>query len=208
MLDSLVTLRKMSKWTEIVYLVVPALNDSDAEFRGLARWVKANLGADVPLHFTQFHPAIPAEEPADHARARRWSVPKRLPTPKDYTMSTSATCRDILRKTPTARSADESWWNASGSRQADADPQGQLSILRAADSWPLARVRAREEGSRMNISHTNIKMRSKVCWLVALLTAILAIAAVRHVRAADPPKVRPAGVAGGFYPADPKALRR
>jgi pyruvate formate lyase activating enzyme len=55
-LDTLVTLRKMGKWTEIVYLVVPTLNDSDAEFRSLAQWVKTNLGADVPLHFTQFHP--------------------------------------------------------------------------------------------------------------------------------------------------------
>jgi len=55
-LDSLVTLRKMNKWTEIVYLVVPTLNDGDAEFRGLARWIKTNLGVDVPLHFTQFHP--------------------------------------------------------------------------------------------------------------------------------------------------------
>ncbi|HEX7424670.1 MAG TPA: AmmeMemoRadiSam system radical SAM enzyme [Terriglobales bacterium] len=55
-LDSLVTLRKMNKWTEIVYLVVPTLNDSDSEFRGLARWIKTNLGVDVPIHFTQFHP--------------------------------------------------------------------------------------------------------------------------------------------------------
>jgi len=55
-LDSLVTLRKMNKWTEIVYLVVPTLNDGDAEFRSLARWIKTNLGVDVPLHFTQFHP--------------------------------------------------------------------------------------------------------------------------------------------------------
>jgi pyruvate formate lyase activating enzyme len=55
-LETLVTLCKMGKWTEIVYLVVPTLNDDDAEFRGLAQWVKANLGPDVPLHFTQFHP--------------------------------------------------------------------------------------------------------------------------------------------------------
>jgi pyruvate formate lyase activating enzyme len=55
-LDTLVTLRTMGKWTEIVYLVVPTLNDSDTEFRGLAQWIKANLGPDVPLHFTQFHP--------------------------------------------------------------------------------------------------------------------------------------------------------
>jgi pyruvate formate lyase activating enzyme len=55
-LETLVTLRKMGKWTEIVYLVLPTLNDSDAEFHGLAKWIKTNLGADVPLHFTQYHP--------------------------------------------------------------------------------------------------------------------------------------------------------
>jgi pyruvate formate lyase activating enzyme len=55
-LDTLVTLRKMGKWTEIVYLVLPTLNDSDQEFRGLAQWIKTNLGPDVPLHFTQYHP--------------------------------------------------------------------------------------------------------------------------------------------------------
>jgi pyruvate formate lyase activating enzyme len=55
-LDCLVTLRKMGKWTEIVYLVVPTLNDSDSEFHGLVRWIKTNLGLDVPVHFTQFHP--------------------------------------------------------------------------------------------------------------------------------------------------------
>ncbi len=55
-LDSLVTLRKLGKWTEIVYLVLPTLNDSDQEFRGLTQWIKANLGPDVPLHFTQYHP--------------------------------------------------------------------------------------------------------------------------------------------------------
>ncbi len=55
-LDTIVTLRKMDKWTEIVYLVVPTLNDSDQEFRALANWVKTNAGEDVPLHFSQFHP--------------------------------------------------------------------------------------------------------------------------------------------------------
>jgi pyruvate formate lyase activating enzyme len=55
-LDSLVTLRGLGKWTEIVYLVVPTLNDSDREIRGLANWVKTNLGTEVPLHFSQYHP--------------------------------------------------------------------------------------------------------------------------------------------------------
>jgi pyruvate formate lyase activating enzyme len=35
---------------------LPTLNDSDEEQRGLASWIKTNLGADVPLHFTQYHP--------------------------------------------------------------------------------------------------------------------------------------------------------
>jgi pyruvate formate lyase activating enzyme len=55
-LNSLVTLRKMGKWMEIVYLIVPGLNDSDAEFKALTGWIKEYLGPDVPLHFTQFHP--------------------------------------------------------------------------------------------------------------------------------------------------------
>jgi len=55
-LNTLVTTRKEAKWMEIVHLVVPTLNDGDAEFRDLARWIKANLGTDVPIHFTRFHP--------------------------------------------------------------------------------------------------------------------------------------------------------
>jgi len=55
-LDSLVTMKKMNVWTEIVYLVVPTLNDSDKEFTNLCKWIKQYLGKDVPVHFTRFHP--------------------------------------------------------------------------------------------------------------------------------------------------------
>ena len=55
-LDAIVTLRKLGMWNEIVYLVVPTLNDGEPEFRALAKWVKANLGPDVPLHFSRFQP--------------------------------------------------------------------------------------------------------------------------------------------------------
>jgi pyruvate formate lyase activating enzyme len=55
-LDALVTLRQQNMWTEIVYLVVPTLNDGDQEFKALARWVKTELGLDVPLHFSRFQP--------------------------------------------------------------------------------------------------------------------------------------------------------
>jgi pyruvate formate lyase activating enzyme len=55
-LNTLVLLKKLNMWTEIVYLVLPTLNDSDQEFRDLSRWLKTELGSDVPIHFTRFHP--------------------------------------------------------------------------------------------------------------------------------------------------------
>ncbi len=55
-LDALVTIREMNVWTEIVYLVVPTLNDSEHEIKGLCKWIKSNLGSEVPVHFTRFHP--------------------------------------------------------------------------------------------------------------------------------------------------------
>jgi pyruvate formate lyase activating enzyme len=41
---------------EIVNLVVPTLNDSDPMMRGLVDWVMGEIGPDVPVHFTRFHP--------------------------------------------------------------------------------------------------------------------------------------------------------
>jgi pyruvate formate lyase activating enzyme len=55
-LETLVTIRQQGTWTEIVYLAIPTLNDSDAELKAMARWVKSNLGPDVPVHFSRFHP--------------------------------------------------------------------------------------------------------------------------------------------------------
>ena len=50
-------------------------------------------------------------------------------------------------------------------------------------------------------------MRSyKMVWLAAQVVTLMAVVPLQHVRAADPEKVREAGVAGGFYPADPKIL--
>ena len=37
-------------------LIVPTLNDGEEEIRGLARFVRGDLGPEVPVHFTRFHP--------------------------------------------------------------------------------------------------------------------------------------------------------
>jgi pyruvate formate lyase activating enzyme len=43
-------------WVEITTLLIPGLNDSDAEIDAETRWIADHLGPDVPLHFTAFHP--------------------------------------------------------------------------------------------------------------------------------------------------------
>jgi pyruvate formate lyase activating enzyme len=41
---------------EIVNLVVPTLNDSDKMMSELVSWIIGEIGSDVPIHFTRFHP--------------------------------------------------------------------------------------------------------------------------------------------------------
>lgn len=56
-LDTLVYLRhETNVWLEITTLLIPGRNDSDAEIAAECRWIRDNLGADVPVHFTAFHP--------------------------------------------------------------------------------------------------------------------------------------------------------
>jgi pyruvate formate lyase activating enzyme len=56
-LDTLVYLkRETGVWFEITTLLIPGENDSDAEIAELSRWVVSNLGPDLPVHFTAFHP--------------------------------------------------------------------------------------------------------------------------------------------------------
>jgi len=62
-------------WTEITTLVIPGYNDSEAELAELAAWIARDLGPDVPLHFSAFHPDykmmdVPATPPATLRRAR------------------------------------------------------------------------------------------------------------------------------------------
>ena len=55
-LESLQTVRSTKVWLEIVNLVIPTLNDDPKMIDEMCRWIKENLGLDIPLHFTRFHP--------------------------------------------------------------------------------------------------------------------------------------------------------
>jgi pyruvate formate lyase activating enzyme len=55
-LDTLKTLKRIGIWYEIVVLLIPTLNDGDQELTQMCQWIKSELGAEVPVHFSRFHP--------------------------------------------------------------------------------------------------------------------------------------------------------
>jgi len=79
-LDTLVWLRHETEvWVEITTLLIPGENDGDAEIDALANWVAAELGTDVPLHFSAFHPdwrmrEKPPTPPETLSRARAIAI--------------------------------------------------------------------------------------------------------------------------------------
>ncbi|MDZ7288433.1 MAG: AmmeMemoRadiSam system radical SAM enzyme [candidate division KSB1 bacterium] len=56
-LETLKTLKQRgTTWFEITNLIIPTLNDAFDELRDMCLWILDNLGQEVPLHFTAFHP--------------------------------------------------------------------------------------------------------------------------------------------------------
>jgi len=76
-LDTLLYLKhETDVWLEITTLLIPEKNDSDEELTALSQWVSRELGRDVPLHFSAFHPAhrmidTPPTPPDALRRARK-----------------------------------------------------------------------------------------------------------------------------------------
>jgi pyruvate formate lyase activating enzyme len=56
-LDTLLYLKhETDVWLELTTLLIPGENDGNDELDAMTRWVVAELGPDVPMHFTAFHP--------------------------------------------------------------------------------------------------------------------------------------------------------
>jgi pyruvate formate lyase activating enzyme len=67
-LDTLRYLKRETRvWFELTTLLIPGENDSDQELDAMTRWVVEELGPEVPMHFTAFHPD--------------WKLRDRPPTP-------------------------------------------------------------------------------------------------------------------------------
>lgn len=54
--DALLAYKKHGVWVEVTNLVIPGYNDNEHDIREMVRWVKKNLGADTPVHFSAFFP--------------------------------------------------------------------------------------------------------------------------------------------------------
>ena len=55
-LDSITHIFKRGIWLEIVYLMVPTLNDDMSKIRDMAKWILDNTADYVPVHFSRFFP--------------------------------------------------------------------------------------------------------------------------------------------------------
>ncbi len=55
-LGSLKILHQEKIHVEVTNLVIPTLNDDRTQVKKMCLWIKDNLGADVPLHFSRFSP--------------------------------------------------------------------------------------------------------------------------------------------------------
>ncbi|MGB4361865.1 MAG: AmmeMemoRadiSam system radical SAM enzyme [Rhodoferax sp.] len=70
-------------WLELTTLLIPGRNDSDEELTAMCGWIKKELGADVPLHFSAFHPDykmddVPPTPVATLVRARNIALQQGL----------------------------------------------------------------------------------------------------------------------------------
>ena len=83
-LDTLVYLCHETRvWVEITTLLIPGHNDSDEEVTAMCRWIMQELGPDVPLHYSAFHPDhkmpnTPATPPATLVHARQIAMEQGL----------------------------------------------------------------------------------------------------------------------------------
>jgi pyruvate formate lyase activating enzyme len=61
-LNTIKTLYESGVWIELTNLLIPKLNDNTEDIKKLCKWVKDNVGVNVPLHFSKFYPYYHAKD--------------------------------------------------------------------------------------------------------------------------------------------------
>ncbi|MFH1826408.1 MAG: AmmeMemoRadiSam system radical SAM enzyme [bacterium] len=55
------TVRAKKKWNmhvEVTTLVIPTINDDEAQLKNIAKWIVEELGPETPWHVSRFHPCL------------------------------------------------------------------------------------------------------------------------------------------------------
>ncbi|MBN1135939.1 MAG: AmmeMemoRadiSam system radical SAM enzyme [Anaerolineae bacterium] len=55
-LDALKKMKELGVWVEVTTLVVPGMNDGEAELSDIAQFIAVELGVETPWHISRFHP--------------------------------------------------------------------------------------------------------------------------------------------------------
>jgi len=61
-LNTIKTMKEEGVWIEITNLLIPNLNDNEEMIRKMCDWIVENIGENVPLHLSRFHPAYKMKE--------------------------------------------------------------------------------------------------------------------------------------------------
>jgi pyruvate formate lyase activating enzyme len=56
LLDAIKIMKSEGVWIEITNLIVPTMNDNMSMIGHMCSWIRENMGAETPLHFSRFHP--------------------------------------------------------------------------------------------------------------------------------------------------------
>ncbi|MHA1268051.1 MAG: radical SAM protein, partial [Candidatus Helarchaeota archaeon] len=56
-LETLKIIKEEKVWLEVIYLIIPTINDDLEDIKEMCLWIKEELGEDTPLHFSRFFPA-------------------------------------------------------------------------------------------------------------------------------------------------------
>ena len=106
-LDTLVYLKHETKvWFEITTLLIPGHNDSDAEIDGdEPAGSRKELGPDVPLHFSAFHPDCKMTDVPRHAAVHADARARHRDEGRACATSIPATCATRPATPPFARIA-------------------------------------------------------------------------------------------------------
>ena len=64
-LDSIERIKSLGFWLEIVTLIVPGFNDSNAELKAIAKFLHG-ISPEIPWHVTAFHPDYKMDESAGY----------------------------------------------------------------------------------------------------------------------------------------------